>query len=143
MPDEACEFPKQNATTDEIRSILTSAKTIAVVGLSDKLERPSFRVASFLKEKGYRVIGVNPSLQSFAGEPAYADLDSVPGEIDVVDIFRKPSEVPAVVDSAIRKKAKVIWMQEGIVNNQAADKARAAGLKVVMNKCMLKERQKI
>lgn len=138
-----CEFPKQNALPEEIRKILTAHKTVAVVGISDKPDRPSFHVASFLKDKGYRVIPVNPRLSEVLGEKVYADLNSIPGEIEIVDIFRKPEDVGPVVDEAIAKKAKVIWMQEGIVNNEAADRARAAGLQVVMNKCMLKEISKL
>jgi len=141
--DGECEFPKQNATTEEIRKILTSYKTVAVVGISDKPDRPSFRVASFLKDKGYRVIPVNPKLSEVLSEKAYPDLSAIPGEVEIVDVFRKPEDVGPVVDDAIAKKAKVIWMQEGIVNNEAADKARAAGLQVVMNKCMLKEISKL
>lgn len=143
MPEERCEFPKQNAAPQEVKEILSSYKTVAVVGISDKPDRPSYHVAEYLKNSGYKIIPVNPRLQNFLGETAYPDLASVPGPVDIVDIFRKPSEIPPVVDQAIAKKAKVIWMQEGIVNNDAADKARAAGLKVVMNKCMLKEHRKL
>lgn len=136
---EACEFPKSNATSEEIKKILRSYKTVAVVGLSDKPERPSYRVAAYLKEAGFRIIPVNPNLSSVLGEKAYPDLKSIPGPVEIVDIFRNSADVPAIVDEAIAKKARVIWMQEGIVNNVAADLARHAGLQVVMNKCMLKE----
>lgn len=136
---EACEFPQKNADSGEVKEILLSSKTVAVVGISDKPERPSYHVAEYLLENDYRVIPVNPLLKMWKGIQAFADLDQVPGDIDIVDIFRKPEEVPAIVDAALRKKARVIWMQEGIVNNAAADLARAAGLRVVMNKCMLKE----
>lgn len=138
-----CEFPKQNALPEEIRKILTQYKTVAVVGISDKPERPSFHVASYLKEKGYRVIPVNPKFAQVLGEKAYANLAAIPGEVEIVDIFRNAEDAGLVVDEAIAKKAKVIWMQEGIVNNAAADRARAAGLQVVMNKCMLKEVAKL
>ncbi|MSR78092.1 MAG: CoA-binding protein [Candidatus Omnitrophica bacterium] len=136
---EACEFPKNNSTSEEIKKILRSYKTVAVVGLSDKPERPSYRVAAYLKEAGFRIIPVNPNLSSVLGEKAYPDLKSIPGPVEIVDIFRNSADVPAIVDEAIAKKARVIWMQEGIVNNVAADLARHAGLQVVMNKCMLKE----
>lgn len=140
---ESCEFPKQNATSEEIRQILQSYNAVAVVGLSDKPDRPSYGVAHYLKRQGYRIIPVNPMLKAVDEEKAYPELLSIPEVVDIVDIFRKPEDVPGIVDQAIRKKAKVIWMQEGIVNNEAAEKARAAGLKVVMNKCMLKEHRKL
>ena len=138
-----CEFPKQNATSEEIRRILTSYKTVAIVGISDKPDRPSHHVADYLKGKGYRIIPVNPKIEEVLGEKSYPDLDSIPWDVEIVDIFRKPEDVPGIVEQAIVKKAKVIWMQEGIVNNAAADRARAAGLQVVMNKCMLKEHRKL
>jgi uncharacterized protein len=112
---------------------------VAVVGLSDRPERSSYEVAAYLQAQGYRIIPVNPNLSEVLGEKAYPRLDAVPGPVDVVDIFRKPEAVPEIVDQAIAKCAKVIWMQEGIAHNAAADKARAAGLQVVMNKCLLKE----
>lgn len=136
---EECEFPKQNATTDEIKNILRLLKVVAVVGLSDKTDRPSYHVAEYLQGKGYKIIPVNPMIQSWNGLKSYPDLKSIPEHIDIVDIFRKPADVPAIVEEAISAGAKVIWMQEGIVHNVAAESARTAGLQVVMNKCMLKE----
>ncbi len=135
----ACEFPRQNATSAEIRDILASARTIAVVGLSDKPARASHRVAAYLQQAGYRILPVNPQLTCVLDEPAYLDLRSVPVPVDVVDIFRKPEAVPDIVEQAIAVGARVIWMQEGIVHNAAADRARAAGLRVVMNKCLMRE----
>jgi len=135
----ACEFPRQNATSAEVRDILATARTIAVVGLSDKPARPSYGVAAYLQRHGYRIIPVNPKLTEVLGEKAFPSLSAVPEPVDVVDIFRKPEAVPEIVEEAIAKGAKVIWMQEGIVHNAAAERARAAGLRVVMNKCMLKE----
>jgi predicted CoA-binding protein len=135
----ACEFPRRNATSAEVREILETARVIAVVGLSDNPSRPSHGVAAYLQRHGYRVIPVNPKLTEVLGEKAYPTLSAVPEPVDVVDIFRKPEAVPAIVEEAISRGAKVIWMQEGIVHNAAADRARAAGLRVVMNKCMLKE----
>lgn len=137
--NNACEFPRQNATTEEIRRILQDARTVAIVGLSDKPHRPSHAVATYLQQNGYRIIPVNPNLQEVLGGKAWPSLSEVPDPVDVVDIFRAPEAVPGIVEEAIRKGAKVIWMQEGIVHNEAAERARAAGLKVVMNKCMLKE----
>lgn len=134
-----CEFPKQNASDQEIDGILYAARVVAVIGLSPKPERPSHRVAAYLSAEGYEVIPVNPGSAEILGRKCYSSLAEVPGPVDVVDIFRKPEAVPEIVDQAIAKGAKAVWMQEGIVNNAAADKARAAGLKVVMNKCMLKE----
>lgn len=135
----ACELPLKNATPDEIRQLLAWARTIAIVGLSDKPERDSFRVARYLKERGYRVIPVNPNVGEVHGERAFASLRDVPGPVDIVDIFRKPEAVPEVVADAIAIGAKAVWMQEGIAHNGAAERARAAGLQVVMNKCIMKE----
>ena len=128
---------------DESKKILAESKTIAVVGLSPKEDRPSYRVADYLKSKGYRIIPVNPNAQEILGEKSYPDLASIPGDIDVVDIFRKSEDVPPVVDEAIKTGAKAVWMQEGIVNEPAAQKARSAGLLVVMDRCMLKEHKKL
>jgi len=136
---EQCEFPRQNATTTEIATMLQNAHTIAVVGLSDKPHRDSYRVAAYLQSRGYRIIPVNPTVEEVLGERSYAQLEDVPEKVDIVDIFRKLDAVPPIVDSAIAIGAKAIWMQEGIVHNESADKARAAGLQVVMNKCILKE----
>jgi len=140
MPSE-CEFPKLNATSEEIAEILRSAKTIAVIGASLKPERPSHWISIYLKEQGYQVIPVNPGHTEILGDRCYKSLKDVPEPVDIVDIFRKPEAVPAIVDEAIAKKAKVIWMQEGIVHNAAAQKARAAGLLVIQNKCIYKEHQ--
>ena len=121
---------------DQVQRILTTSKTIAVVGLSNKPDRPSYDVASYLKEHGYRIIPVNPTIKEALGEKAYASLKDVPGRIDVVQIFRRPEEVPAIVDDAISIGAKVVWMQPGAENEEAAAKAEAAGLKAVVGACM-------
>ncbi len=121
-----------------IQSIL-GLNTIAVVGISDNPERPSNFVAKFLEEHGYKIIPVNPILTEWEGKKCYPDLLSIPLKVDVVDIFRRPEAVPQIVDEAIAIKAKVVWMQEGIVNEEAAAKARAAGIEVVMDRCMKKE----
>jgi predicted CoA-binding protein len=115
---------------------------VAVVGLSPDAERPSFRVASYLKEQGYRIIPVNPKLSRILGETCYPDLTSIGGPVDVVDIFRRAEETPAIVDQAIAIGARAVWMQEGIVNETAAEKARGAGLLVAMDRCMRKEHLK-
>ncbi|VVB87302.1 CoA binding domain protein [uncultured archaeon] len=118
-------------------------RNIAVVGISDDPERPSHYVAGFLAAHGYNIIPVNPKLTIWEGKKCYPDLPSIPEKVDVVDIFRRPEAVPPIVDEAIAIKAKVVWMQEGIVNEEAAAKARAAGIEVVMDKCMMKEYKKL
>ena len=121
---------------DQMLRILRNAKTIAVVGMSARPERPSHSVPAYLQAHGYRIIPVNPSLDQALGEQAYPDLLLVPEPVDVVDIFRRSEDVQPIVEQAIRVGAKVIWMQEGIVNEEAADLARRAGLEVVMDACM-------
>ncbi|MBM3133122.1 MAG: CoA-binding protein [Chloroflexi bacterium] len=124
--------------------ILNSSKTVAIVGVSAKEDRPSFTVAKYLKEHGYKIIPVNPTLKGeVLGEPVRPDLPSIPQKVDVVDIFRKPEEVLPVIEEAIKIGAKAVWMQEGIVNEEAAKRARSAGLKVVMGKCMKKEHARL
>ena len=127
---------------DSIREILEQYKTLAVVGLSSKFMRPSHGVSEYMQSNGYRIIPVNPQESSVLGEKAYASIDEVPETFDVVVIFRKPEFVPEVVEAAIRKGAKVVWMQEGVVHHDAAERARAAGLQVVMDRCILKEHAK-
>ena len=119
--------------------ILRSARTIAVVGVSSKRFRPSYGVTEYMQRAGYRIIPVNPQETEVLGEKSYPDLDSVPGPIDIVDIFRRSEFVPPVVESAIAIGAKTVWMQEGVVNEAAAERARAAGRFVVMDHCILKE----
>lgn len=119
-----------------MKDILLSTKTIASVGLSANTEKESYWIVSYLKDQGYHIIPVNPTATEILGEKAYPDLASVPEQIDVVQVFRKSEDVPPVVDDAIKVGAKVVWMQEGIVNQEAAQKAREAGLQVVMDACM-------
>jgi uncharacterized protein len=119
-----------------MKDILLSTKTIASVGLSSNPGKESFWIVKYLQDQGYRIIPVNPTAEEILGEKAYPDLESVPENIDVVQVFRKPEDVPPVVDSAIKVGARVVWMQEGIVNEEAAQKAREAGLQVVMDACM-------
>jgi predicted CoA-binding protein len=123
--------------------IITKYRVVAVVGASPNEERPSYRVANYLKENGYKVIPVNPAAKEILGETAYPDLGSIPGKVEVVDIFRKSSDVMPVVEEAIKIGAKAVWMQEGVINEEAAAKARSAGLLVVMDKCMLKEHKRL
>jgi len=125
--------------TDPITEILKNAQTIAVVGLSDNPLRPSHGVAAYLQTQGYRIIPVNPQIQTSLGEKAYTSLLDVPGKIDIVDIFRRPEFVEEVVDQAIQLKIPTVWMQEEIVHEKAAQKARQAGIFVVMDRCILLE----
>jgi predicted CoA-binding protein len=130
---------------EEIKDTLNRSKAVAVVGISPKEDRPSYIVAAYLKSKGYRIIPVRPEGEEILGEKVYPSLMQIPKEIeiDVVDIFRKSEDVPPVVDEAIQRKAKVVWMQEGIINKEAGTKAEKAGLKVVMDRCMKKEYQRL
>jgi len=120
----------------EMKEILLSTKTVASVGLSSNQEKESYWIVSYLKEQGYRIFPVNPTASEILGEKVYPSLSDIPDKVDVVQVFRRPEDVPPVVDEAIKIGAKVVWMQEGIVNEPAAQKAREAGLKVVMNACM-------
>ena len=126
-----------------IAEILKSSRTIAVVGLSSNPMRPSNGVAAYLKRAGYRIIPVNPKETEVLGEKCYARLEDIREKIDIVDIFRRPEYVPEVVDSAIRIGAKTVWMQEGVIHEAAAGRARQAGLEVVMDRCILKEHRKL
>jgi uncharacterized protein len=126
-----------------IPEILQSSRVIAVVGLSSKRYRPSYGVAEYMQRAGYRIIPVNPQETEVLGEKCYADLDSVPDAIDIVDIFRRAEYVPEIVESAIRKGAKAIWMQEDVVHDAAARRAEEAGLDVVMDRCILKEHRRL
>ena len=128
---------------DQIRQILESTRTIAVVGLSANPERPSHSVPAYLKSQGYRIIPVNPGVAEVLGEKAYPDLASIPEKIDAVEIFRPSSETPAIVQQAIQVGARTVWMQEGISNPEAAETAQAAGLNVVMDRCMRKEHRRL
>ena len=123
-------------TWQQLRDILVNARTVAVVGFTDKPDRPNHTVPAYLQSVGYRIIPVNPKLDEALGEKAYASLRDVPGPIDVVQIFRPSEAVPPIVEDAIAKGARVVWMQPGIVNVEAAVRAEAAGLQVVMDMCM-------
>lgn len=124
------------AQADQLKKILQTAKTIAVVGLSSNPEKDSHGIAGYLQDQGYRIIPVNPTAAEILGQKSYPDLVSIPEPVDVVDIFRPSEDVPAIVDQAIQVGAKAVWMQVGIVHEEAARKAQAAGLEVVMDACM-------
>ena len=125
--------------TDPVTELLRSARTIAVVGLSDDPMRPSHGVSAYMQSHGYRIIPVNPKIRSCLGEKAYASLLEVPEKIDIVNIFRRPEFVEEVVDQAIGLEVPAIWMQEDVIHEKAAEKARRAGIFVVMDRCILKE----
>lgn len=132
--------PSTHGSADSsITDIIGRARTIAVVGLSDKPDRASYRVASYLQRAGYRIIPVNPQVASVFGEPSRASLRDITEPVDIVDIFRRSEVVPPVVEDAIAIGAKVVWMQSGIVNEAAARRAREAGLQVVMDRCLMVE----
>jgi predicted CoA-binding protein len=120
----------------EMRDILKSAKTVASVGLSSNQEKESFWIVAYLMEQGYTILPVNPKADEILGAKVYKSLSDIPDKVDVVQVFRRPEDVPPVVEEAIKIGAKVVWMQEGIVNEEAAQKAREAGLQVVMDACM-------
>jgi uncharacterized protein len=124
---------------DEIGRLLQSARTIAVVGLSDSPLRPSYGVAAYMQTHGYRIIPVNPTIRGALGEKAVASLSEIKEKVDIVDVFRRSEFVPEVVDEAIRLKVPAIWMQEEVIHEEAARKAREAGIFVVMDRCILKE----
>ncbi len=124
---------------DAIGELLQRARTIAVVGLSDTPDKPSYGVARYLQSRGYRIIPVNPNITQALGEQAYASLTEISEKIDIVDVFRRPEAVPEIVDQVIQMKVPALWLQETVVHEEAAEKARRAGITVVMDRCMLKE----
>ncbi len=130
------------APTDPITDLLKKSKTIAVVGLSDSPFRASHGVSAYMQSQGYRIVPVTPKIESALGEDSYKSLLDVKEKIDIVDVFRRPEFVPEVVDQAIQMKVPVIWMQEGVIHEQAAEKARQAGITVIMDRCILKEHRK-
>ena len=143
MTDEACEFPSSNPDDDQVRALLERSKVIAVVGLSSNPERDSNKVARYLIDHGYEVVPVNPRESEILGQTSYPDLASIPGDVDIVDIFRKVEFIPAIVDAAIAKGARAVWMQLGLAVNASADQARRAGLEVVMSRCIKIEHAKL
>lgn len=133
---------KSAGASDSITEILKSSKTVAVVGLSNRKFRPSYGVAEYLKSAGYRIVPVNPQETEILGEKCYPRLEDIPERIDIVDIFRRSEFVPEIIDAAIAVGARAVWMQEGVIHADAAEKARQAGLVVAMNLCILKEHAK-
>jgi uncharacterized protein len=125
--------------SDPIAVLLERTRTIAVVGLSNNPLRPSYGVAAYMQSHGYRIVPVNPRISESLGETSYATLVDVPGKIDLVNIFRRPEYVDEIVDQAIQLKVPAVWMQEEVINERAAEKARQAGVFVVMDRCILKE----
>ena len=126
-----------------IAELLEGAKTIAVVGLSGKRYRASYGVSEYMQRSGYRIIPVNPEETEVLGERSYPDLDSIPEHVDIVDVFRRSEFVPEIVEAAIRIGARAVWMQEGVVHEEAAHRAEQAGLTVVMDRCILKEHRRL
>ncbi len=134
----------ENPAKSDIQALLRRVKNIAVLGLSETPGKPSYHVASELQKFGYRIVPVNPTAREILGERAWPDLESAmkgAGPIDVVDVFRIPDAVPAIVDDAIRLKVPALWLQEGVIDETAAQKARDAGIFTVMDRCMFKERR--
>ena len=139
-----CEFPTVNSTNDEIKTILDEVKTIAVLGLSPDSTKDSYRVAEYLKNAGYTIVPVYPKEETILGEKVYRSLAEIPFAVDMVNIFRKPDVLDAIADACIaRGDVKVFWAQKGIVNNEAAERAQNAGMKVVQNHCSMVEHRLI
>ncbi len=128
---------------EDLSQILTDTRRIAVVGMSPKPSRPSSQVAAYLIAAGFEVIPVNPGQTTIMGLKCYPDLESIPGRVDIVDVFRRAAEVPAIVDSTLRIKAKVLWLQLGVIHAEAALRAQAAGLTVIMDRCLKVEHQRL
>jgi predicted CoA-binding protein len=132
-----------NPSDAELRQLLERWTRVAVVGLSDKPDRPSYDVAAYLQRVGYEIVPVNPMIESWLGVAAVPTLADVPGPVEIVDVFRRPEHIPPVVDGAIAAGAKVLWLQLGIVNETAATRARAAGLVVVQDRCIAVEHRRL
>lgn len=128
-----------NPTPDQLRSLLREVKTIAVVGLSPNVARPSYRVSRAMQGFGYRIVPVRPAISEVLGEKAYARLSDIPFEVDLVDVFRNPDDVGPIVDECIALGVRRLWLQDGVVNEEAAEKARAAGITVVMDRCVWRD----
>ncbi|HFQ81652.1 MAG TPA: CoA-binding protein [Desulfobacterales bacterium] len=128
---------------EELCRILSDTQRIAVVGMSPKPNRPSNQVAAWLMAAGFEVIPVNPGQSTIMGLKCYPDLESIPGQVDIVDVFRRPAEVPAIVDSALKIRAKVLWLQLGVIHAEAARRAQAAGLRVIMDRCLKVEHKRL
>jgi predicted CoA-binding protein len=142
FPENVSVDNMKTTATDEIGELLKRTKTIAVVGLSDSPLRPSYGVSAYMQSHGYKIIPVNPSIKGALGEKAVASLAEIEEKIDMVDVFRRPEYVPEIVDEAIRLKVPAIWLQEDVIHEEAAEKARKAGIFVVMDRCVLKEHRR-
>jgi hypothetical protein len=138
MANANCELPDHNPPSAAIVDILQNSKKIAIVGISPKESRDSNKVARYLMKQGYEIVPVNPGQSEILGKPCFKTLEDIPFSIDVADLFLNPTRVPAVVDQAIDRGVRVIWMQEGVVHNDSASKARKAGIQVIMNMCIMK-----
>ena len=143
MNDFQCELPNNNLSSDEIREILNQCLTIAIVGLSPKEQRDSNMVARYLKLNGFKIVPVNPGQKEILGEKCYKNLLEIPFRPDMVNLFLNPKRVPEAVDQAMEINTGVIWMQLGVVHNLAAEKAREKGIKVIMNKCIKTEHERM
>jgi predicted CoA-binding protein len=143
MNDFQCELPNNNPSLDEIREILNECRTIAIVGLSPKEQRDSNMVARYLKLNGFKIVPVNPGQKEILGEKCYQNLLEIPFRPDMVNLFLNPKRVPEAVDQAMEINTGVIWMQLGVVHNLAAEKAREKGIKVIMNKCIKTEHERL
>ena len=143
MPMTYDEPTNDNPSPDEIKNILERSKRTAIVGLSPKEERDSNRVAKYLMEKGYEIVPVNPGQKEILGQDCFKTLTDIPFKVDLVDLFLNPERVPPVVDQAIEIGAPVLWMQIGVIHNEAAQQAREAGLTVVMDRCMMREHKEL
>jgi predicted CoA-binding protein len=139
LPQDSVSRFERSSAGDPVTEILKTSHTIAVVGMSGRPHHPSFGVARYLQSAGYRVIPVNPAEPEVLGEKSYARLEDIPDPVDLVDVFRRSEFVPEIVESAIRIGARGVWMQEGVIHNEAAERARASGLFVIMDVCILKE----
>lgn len=139
-----CELALSNASDEEIDAIVAAARTVAMVGVSDTPDRASYQVARYLHEHGVRVIPVNPAISAVLGRRAFASLEAIPADvsIDIVDIFRRPEFISEIVDSAIARRVGTVWMQLRLVHNEAAERARQAGLAVVMDRCLMVEHRR-
>jgi uncharacterized protein len=140
---DACPIPSHNPNSEQVRALLKDSKRIAVVGLSDKPDRDSFVVARYLQAHGYEIIPVNPAVDEVLGCKSYKTLSEVPGHVDIVDVFRRSEAVPPIVDEAIAIKAGSVWLQLGVVHEEAAKKAEASGLAVVQAKCIKVEHARL
>ena len=143
MQNTSCELPDGNPPSKEIEEILRECRKIAVVGLSPKESRDSNRVARYLVEQGYEVIPVNPGQKEILGKTCYRSLRDIPFQVDMADLFLNPTRVPQIVDQAIEIKVSTVWMQLGVIHNEAAEKAEKAGIRVIMDMCIKREHEKL